>query len=235
MGDAHQRFEQLAVDHVLGGLSDADASTFRAHLVACRDCRRRVAELRDIAAGLEATEREERLHAELAAVLDGAQRRSWTLHVPLWVRAGAAVVVLAVIGLGFWTYHLRRVVGEYSETVAAQEAVLEVIAGGEPLPTEAADELSIVAAQRDGLVAVMVGDLPRLPSDRLVLLWLVSDGDVLDQRLLAYSAFTEDSDVLPFTVEPGDATALVISVERRGGGRPGAPSAQVLGRVELDR
>jgi anti-sigma-K factor RskA len=232
MGDAHQRFEQLAVDHVLGGLSDAEASTFRGHLVACRDCRRRVAELRDIAAGLEATEREERLHAELSAVLEGAQRRGWTLDVPLWVRAGAAVVVLAIIGLGFWTYHLRRVVGEYSETLVAQETVLEVIAGGEPLPSEA-DEVTIVAAERDGTVAVLLGALPTLPSDRLVLLWLVAGDDVVDQRLLAYGALTEDTDVLPFTVEPGDATTLVISVERRGDGRPGTPSAEVLGRVQL--
>ena len=58
--DAHQRYERMAVGHVLGGLDEVDAAAFRAHLVGCRDCRKRVNELRDIASDLATAAREER-------------------------------------------------------------------------------------------------------------------------------------------------------------------------------
>jgi anti-sigma factor RsiW len=65
MADEHRRFEHLAVGHVLGGLDPVDAAEFRVHLTGCRDCRRRVAELRAIATDMAAAEREERAASRL--------------------------------------------------------------------------------------------------------------------------------------------------------------------------
>ena len=56
----HDRYERMAVGHVLGGLDEVDAAAFRAHLLECADCRKRVNELRGIASDLARTEREER-------------------------------------------------------------------------------------------------------------------------------------------------------------------------------
>lgn len=232
MGDAHHRYEQLAVDHVLGGLASADATAFRTHLVACRDCRRRVAELRDIAEGLEATEREEQVRHELASAL-GSGGAGGLLGAGAWRRAAIAAALIALVVLGFWTYHLRRVVGEYSATLAGQQAVLEIVAAGEPLEAEAIEGVRVAAAQHDDSVAVMLGDLPALPADRLLLVWLLAGDEVLSHDLVAHGTVTRETETLPFTVEVGEADELVLSIERRGQGQPGAPSEHVLARVRL--
>jgi anti-sigma factor RsiW len=65
MGNGHERYDGLALDHVLGGLSGRAASEFRSHLASCGACRSRVDELRGIAAELGEIERDERSRARL--------------------------------------------------------------------------------------------------------------------------------------------------------------------------
>ncbi|MFP4235713.1 MAG: zf-HC2 domain-containing protein, partial [Nitriliruptoraceae bacterium] len=71
MGEAHTRFESLAVGHVLGGLRPEQAREFRQHLRSCEGCRARVAELEQIASELAAAEREERAQRARAVDADG--------------------------------------------------------------------------------------------------------------------------------------------------------------------
>ena len=58
--DRHRHYEELAVTHVLGGLSESDGRVFRSHLLDCPQCRARVGELRRIANDLADAERDER-------------------------------------------------------------------------------------------------------------------------------------------------------------------------------
>ena len=58
-GSEHRRYEEMAVAHVLGGLTPAQGRTFRSHLLECADCRARVGELRAIAHELAGVERDE--------------------------------------------------------------------------------------------------------------------------------------------------------------------------------
>lgn len=58
--DGHRQFEDMAVSHVMGGLTAADGRVFRSHLLECRLCREKVGELRAIAHQLEDVERHER-------------------------------------------------------------------------------------------------------------------------------------------------------------------------------
>jgi hypothetical protein len=58
--DEHREFEDMAVAHVVGGLSVDQGRLFRSHLLECPSCRARVGELRAIAHDLADVERDER-------------------------------------------------------------------------------------------------------------------------------------------------------------------------------
>jgi hypothetical protein len=110
---AHRQFEDMAVSHVLGGLSSNEGRLFRSHLVECRSCRARVGELRAIAHDLADVERDERRSTERRQVdtkpveidvdeaddADSGPSRRWLMYV-----AGALVVLLGMVS---WNYVLR--------------------------------------------------------------------------------------------------------------------------------
>jgi hypothetical protein len=180
-GEQHERFEAMAVGHVLGGLPATDADRFRMHLRGCPSCRERVAELRGIAADLAAAERDERSRSlvrtelpqrveadddALELVLDRPRFRAG--HVGL-----VAVLVAAVVGLlGFWNLHLRTVAASTGAVAAQQQTVLAVLTGGVPLAAEAADGLTAVAATDGELVAVSLAGLTGLEADEVLVGWL---------------------------------------------------------------
>lgn len=237
MGAEHQRYESLAVGHVLGGLTDDESDAFRSHLVACRDCRRRVAELRDIAAGLEAAEREERSRTPVTTDVAAGERDPADPRpagpVPTWVLALAAAGLVVLLAALFWSYHLRRVVDEYAATVAAQDAVMDTLVRGEAVAATGGEGVEVYAARRGDRVAVVLNPLPELPSDGVIVLWLLDGDDVVDRRPLTLAPRLGDRETLPFTFTVEDASEAVVSMERARGGQPDEPGSRVLAEVLL--
>lgn len=229
----HRRFEELALGHVLGGLPSRDASLFRAHLVECRECRRRVVELRDIADDLAATEREERRRASVAtqvadrteADADADGGRPW------WLVAGAVVVVLAVAGVLFWNYHLRRVTATYAGVVTEQADVLDALAAGTEIPVETRGEVRGRAAVDGDVLAVTLTDLPPVAAGHVVVLWRVVDGE----HRLDPAPHSPANGSLPFQIDIDGADEIVVSVERRGGIEPDQPASQLLAHIDLSQ
>lgn len=178
MSEEHQRYERLAVGHVVGGLDEVDAARFRSHLVDCRDCRTRVAELRGIASDLLATEREERAargggRTELAERVEEeaeapprpaevAPVRSWP-----WRVVAIGLLPLVLLGALAWAVWLRAETALTGAALDTANTALRVIAEGEPLALDVAAGYSgltgIVAATGEHVVV----DLSTLPEPRL--------------------------------------------------------------------
>jgi anti-sigma factor RsiW len=142
--ETHERYEALAVGHVLGGLPPAAAADFRHHLTGCRDCRLRVAELRSIADDLAAAEREERAEARVRTEVaqqtteghDGDVDPRGPALTSRHLGLGALVIILVATGLAFWNLHLRTQVATLTGVAEQQDDTLTGLADGIPVVTE---------------------------------------------------------------------------------------------------
>ncbi len=224
MVEGHERFEELALQHVLGGLSSSNAAIFRAHLVECRDCRLRVAELRDMAAELAATEREERRRSAVATQVareEGTREepRSWLpWSSPRWAMLAVVLACIIVVVLLFWNYHLRRVNSQYRGALEYQAGVFEVLGSGEPRLVQTREGVRGIAAIRNGELAV---DLLRLPTlaEAQVAIWLVpSEGEAELAPLpsngrLPFLVPMPRNGQLPFVIPVGEADSVLVTLE----------------------
>jgi hypothetical protein len=222
MDDGHERYRQLAVSHVLGGLDPDDAAAFRSHLQGCRDCRARVAELRGIASDLERAERDERARAtvqtEVVRRQPEGEPEATEAGEPTGPRIGvrqvtiAAVIVMVLAGaMAFWNLHLRTT-NAVVVTVAEQHAdTLEVLAAGTPVDVEAEHPVRGLAAVDGERVALTLTGVEATEGARLVA-WLRDGADVTPVAELQRREVGEGSVAL--VVEDRDADVLEITVER---------------------
>jgi anti-sigma-K factor RskA len=222
MDDGHERYRQLAVSHVLGGLDPDDAAAFRSHLQGCRDCRARVAELRGIASDLERAERDERARAtvqtEVVRRQPEGEPEATEAGEPTGPRIGvrqvtiAAVIVMVLAGaMAFWNLHLRTT-NAVVVTVAEQHAdTLEVLAAGTPVDVEAEHPVRGLAAVDGERVALTLTGVEATDGARLVA-WLRDGADVTPVAELQRREVGEGSVAL--VVDDRDADALEITVER---------------------
>lgn len=127
--DGHHYFEELAVNHVVGGLDESDGRIFRAHLLECGDCRAQVGELRSIAHDLADVERDER-RVRAAKAIETKRREADRVdlgddEIPGSSRASRIAVVaglVIVIVLSAWNFTLR---GRIAELVQANGRAVE--------------------------------------------------------------------------------------------------------------
>ncbi len=223
MDSGHEHFQQLAVGHVLGGLTPEDAAQFRSHLLGCRDCRARVAELRGIASDLERAERDERARAvvqtEVAEPADegdapSTRRSPGTAPSRVGVRhvTVAALVVLVLAGaMAFWNLHLRSSTAMLS-TVAEQHAqTLEVLATGLAVEVEAEHPVRGVAAIDGDHVAVTLAGVAQPEEGERVVAWLHDEEGVTAVAELRTRA-AEGS--VAVVLEDQDADRLELTLER---------------------
>lgn len=237
MDSAHVRYEELAVGHVLGGLAAADAADFRAHLLGCRNCRLRVAELREIAADLVVAEREERADArvrtEVAPTATGGEP-----HLELdppgpalsrrHIGLGAAMLVLLVGTLAFWNLHLRTQIATVAAVAERQEETLTVLADGVPVATDLLGTTRGVVAVDGDRVGFSLSALPPPVDDERLVVWLL-DTDEGDVAVLLASG---GEGQLTGTVEDRDASTLVVTAQPIGEDDE-APSGRELVRADL--
>jgi hypothetical protein len=205
--DEHERYEELAVGHVLGGLAAPDAADFRSHLLGCRDCRLRVAELRDIAADLAAAEREERAEARVRTEV--AERTAESADPPpspprvpsRTLGLAIALAVIVVGALAFWNLHLRTQVAATTLLVERQETALAELAAGVSVAVEVVTPASGLVVVDDEQVAFSFVDLPALTGTERYVVWL---------------AGTDDDEEGPILIaRPGDRR-VAGAVEQRG-------------------
>lgn len=165
--DAHRRFEDMAVTHVLGGLNSNDGRMFRSHLVDCHQCRARVGELRAIAHDLADVERHERRSSERRSVdtkpveidvdetddVDGAPSRRMFLL--------AIGGLLLLIGLLSWNFVLRsnnsRLAGQTDRLEAAAAGVAFGQEWEVTYPDRGTSARGAVASSENGLSLLLEG------------------------------------------------------------------------------
>jgi len=236
MNADHHRFDELAVGHVLGGLSQEDASDFRSHLLECRHCRRRVAELRDLASNLQAVEREER--AALRVRTETAEQAA--IDAPTRSRAGAGprlatptalVVALALlaVGLAFWNHHLRSQTDELFRVTVEREQILEVIATGTPGTITLSSGVTGVVVRDGSRVAWVFDGIPDLGVGERLVVWLGA-GDAMRPKLILPPGGIGDGRVADVT-DDDTATRLLLTVEPIT--VPTSPSSAVLAEATL--
>lgn len=228
MGEDHERFEALALSHVLGGLPDGDASDLRDHLRACPACRARVAELRELSSDLDAAERDERRRRAAArrrredakgtapdggplGAGDGGVGRPSRLR-----RAVLVVLALATLPLVFWNLHLRSAADAYFATAEERAATLEAFATGRTVEVAGpAGERGRIAIDAARVAIVLVGVGP-LGSDERLVAWLEGPGGdgmpAFERHVLAIGPVPEVG--VSTLLARGSAERLVLSRER---------------------
>lgn len=180
----HQRYEEMAVAHVLGGLDESEGRLFRNHLVACTDCRARVGELRALAHDLADVERDER-RVRAARALETKRREVRSGEddpdePPRSYRPRILTVlgVSAILALTAWNFTLRGTleqVGQDLDRSVDAGAAMATGAAGEVLQQEPG--VTGLAKVQDGSVVVLVDGLV---DGRVYGLYLLDgDGEVL--------------------------------------------------------
>ncbi|MFU8840222.1 MAG: zf-HC2 domain-containing protein [Nitriliruptoraceae bacterium] len=215
MGEAHTRFEELAVGHVLGGLSPGQAAEFRRHLQTCEGCRSRVAELHGIADELAAAEREERerVAARPTEPPDAGPVPSGRLGVRQ-VTAAVLVVLALSVGLAFWNLHLRTTATTLRGVAEAQGDALERLASGAALQPVLAPGVSGQVVTDGSTVTLTLAGLAPLAADERLVAWFGggADPDRTPPRVLAGPGELPDGSVA-VSLEVGDATELRVTRE----------------------
>lgn len=123
--DRHRYYEELAVSHVLGGLSESDGRVFRSHLMDCPDCRARVGELRRIATDLADVERDERRVRAAKAIETKRREDDEEVEADEAVPTtrGSRLVLLlglaVLVGLTAWNFLLRDANRRLNDNVAS--------------------------------------------------------------------------------------------------------------------
>jgi hypothetical protein len=226
MGENHERFEAMAVGHVLGGLGTTEANGFREHLLSCRACRARVAELREMAADLAAVERAERAREVVRTQVSDEVDDDETFEPVGRPRAArhlaivAAFVALAAGVLGFWNLHLRTVAASSTALASRQDEALELLATGVALHPEVADGLQAIAAGDDDAIAFSISGLELLGDDEMLIGW-TTGGALLEPQVrwrLRANQFGGGS--LAARIELAGGDRFVLTRER------GAPSGE---------
>lgn len=217
----HERYERLAVGHVLGGLDEVDGAAFRAHLLSCGDCRKRVNELRDIASDLAATEREERIAASRATLevetrtaedapqaAEVAPVRRWP-----WGVVVLALVPLLVLGVFAWAVWERARTDFTAAVAESQQQVLEVLATGEEVEWTTVEAIQGEVATDGTTLAVNLVGMPTLRPDEGLVVWLLDDAGAAVTRSRPYLPSQLDGRLVAALTQPAAASHLVVSIE----------------------
>ncbi len=233
--DAH--WDELALGHVLGGLSSGDGSRFRRHLVGCELCRGRVAELRGVASAMADAEREELANArELVDVedgrgADGAGRRHDALVLPpQWrVLVTSVVVVLTLVVLSGWVAQLRTENAELQRVTDVQERALAALGTGQVLTLRGdVGPVGAIAVTSDR-VAYTLTRVPEVALGRQLVVWMDVDGDV--RPVAAHVSGAIEDGWLASAVAVVGATRMRVTDE--GLPLPAEPGTDVILDVDL--
>jgi hypothetical protein len=228
MGDGHGQYEELVVGHVLDDLAADDAARFRSHLMDCRDCRARVAELRGIAADLADAERDELARAAVRTraprridpdeAVDGpGPPRISIVHVTI-----ATVVVLAIAAaMGFWNLHLRASAASYLAVAESRGDAIDGLVNDTPLDTSFEAPVSGLVTGDGQQVTLALFEVRDPDEGELYVAWFRDDDAFTPVRLAGNGQILDGS--LAVTIDDPGASELIVTRERLVfGDRPGS-------------
>ena len=163
--DAHRRYEEMAVAHVMGGLDETEGRDFRTHLLECTDCRARVGELRALAHDLADVEKDERRVRAARAVetkrRDGGEGGvdMEEPHRPVRPRLMTVLGVAAILALTAWNFTLRETVAQFNADLEHSTDAAAALEFGAPATvTKRADAVRGQAkTDRNSLVLLVEG------------------------------------------------------------------------------
>lgn len=208
---SHDHFDALAVAHVMGGLDTDQATEFRGHLLGCRDCRARVAELRSLANDLDIAAREERAAQRRRPVVDHGMHDQDIDPVEIdrgrrWLFVAGAAVLVILGMLVVWNQALRFDNITLVGATANREAVLASLGDGVALPVETRAGVTGVAALAidQDIVALSLGRVGELADMNHVVVWR-NDGTEAAADWVEFQSFTPNQLV-------GQRLALVVPV-----------------------
>lgn len=234
--DHDERWDELALAHVLGGLRADDASEFRAHLAGCSQCRARVAELRSLDSEMAAAEREERAARRLRTRVEDSPGEDRALEPPEDTgrhRHGlvlVGIVVALLFGLSLWNAHLRAENATLTEVAERQQQTLGTLSGGIVVPVQTSGAVTGVVSVDDTAAALALSGLPTPAADQLLVVWLQRPDGM--QSVATYSSLAMGAGRLETTLASiADATALLITLEPEQ--VPDRPSGQPLLQADL--
>ncbi|HVF19634.1 MAG TPA: anti-sigma factor [Mycobacteriales bacterium] len=203
MSAEHDKWEALAVGHVLAALEPEDEGLFAGHLKSCSLCERTIAEMTSVASHLAyAAEPADPPPALKASILDAVSRSGRPAALPAMPRDGAGRVVALrtsrpdvstwarvlsmaaglalVVGLGVWNVNLRQN-AELADQAIARMSRVERLAA-DPSTVRVAMTSGIgakgTALVRGKEVAVLLDGLPRNDATSIYVLWYQDDRDV---------------------------------------------------------
>lgn len=240
--DHDERWDELALGHVLGGLPTAQAASFRTHLASCDLCRTRVAELRTLDSEMAAAEREER----------AAQREQATQRAPTRTDAPAvrrrvipgtsrddgprwrtivltALTALLLAALSLWNAHLRAQNAYLAEVAEVQDETLEALGQGTVVPLTASGDVTGVVSVDGDRVAYALSGLPDLGADQRLVVWIRDDRGPRSVDVVRPAA--SGGGRLSSTASAVDAHEMVVTIEPAS--VPDAPTGAVVVEADL--
>lgn len=195
----HEKWEELAVGHVLSALEPEDDERFTRHLRGCAACERTITEMTSVASHLayaaEPADPPAGLKDSILAAVAmserppapgqrGAVRALPDLprlaqiraerHVPAWTRLlSAAAGVVLVAGLAIWNVNLRSNVELSQRTVARMERVQDLAADPTTVrvPMNSGSGAGGTALVRGTDVVLLVDGLPRNEPSSIYVIW----------------------------------------------------------------
>jgi hypothetical protein len=138
--DEHREFEDMAVAHVVGGLTVDQGRMFRSHLLECTACRARVGELRAIAHDLADVERDER-RLRTAKRTETKSHEGDDVDVPPAPRLGGRATLLMaaaltiLMALSAWNFVLRGRLQQAEQMITLLRQSVTVLQDGQPWET----------------------------------------------------------------------------------------------------
>jgi hypothetical protein len=207
--DRHRYYEELAVSHVLGGLSESDGRVFRSHLMDCMDCRARVGELRRIANDLADVERDER-RVRAAKAIETKRREDddeveadETVPTTRGSRLVLLIGLAVLIGLTAWNFLLRDTNRKLSENIQGATVATNLLIQN---PRE------VRTAFIDSPTHVFSADPNRVLYDDENAL-IVMDG-VEPGKMYAVYLRNKEGGIIDVTTQPAVTRSMTLLVER---------------------
>lgn len=228
--DRHRYYEELAVTHVLGGLTQTESRVFRSHLLECSSCRARVGELRRIANDLADVERDER-RVRAAKTIETKRRETAADQEedldesppnPRTSRLVLLLGLLVIVGLAGWNFFLRANLDQQTRNVEGLEVTRDLLLDGKiavyESPTGQLEGRTQVRYDDDFVLLVLdgVGD-----DERLAIYQVNAAGGVVETGVQAVSG-----DRLTLLLRRAQNVSRVIVTRPRDGEQPSPTEIQ---------
>jgi hypothetical protein len=231
--ERHRYYEELAVSHVLGGLSESDGRVFRSHLLECPQCRARVGELRRIANDLADVERDER-RVRAAKAVDTKRREDdeeeEADETPANSRTSRIVIfvgLILLVGVGAWNFLLQERQTRQEAALAAAQSTSDLLV----------DDRRALSTSPTGQFAAPPSKVVYDEDHAVIVLDGVEQGDVY-----AVYSLSEDDEIINMRAQKAAADRMTLLIPREEGVRNlkvtqpnGVPSAtEIRGTVVLN-